>query len=176
MTAGERIKQLRKNAKMSQTALAKALGVSQSTVTNWERNERLPSFDACLKMSKIFNVSAFSLLLDTQDDDDDDITFITKLQRCEDIKRLPGFIQDNPELMGILNKLNVKIEIDDSQDLEDTPGILITNLEEAISIDCEMIDLEFMRDRMISSVISYLNDSFALNIPDLDPDFEQDDD
>ncbi|NCB04186.1 MAG: XRE family transcriptional regulator, partial [Clostridia bacterium] len=38
MTMGERIKQLRKENGMTQTALAEALGVTKGTVSTWETN------------------------------------------------------------------------------------------------------------------------------------------
>lgn len=53
-TMGERIKQLRKEIGMTQTALAETLGVTKGTVSTWETNSRVPSFEALVKMSDLF--------------------------------------------------------------------------------------------------------------------------
>ena len=41
----ERLKKLRKENNMTQTELAKALGVSGGTVAMWETDKRKPSFE-----------------------------------------------------------------------------------------------------------------------------------
>ena len=53
-TMGERIKQLRKEIGMTQTALAETLGVTKGTVSTWETNSRVPSFETLVKMSDVF--------------------------------------------------------------------------------------------------------------------------
>lgn len=57
MQLGENLKQLRINAKMSQADLAKELDVAQSSIAYWEHGERVPSVEACIKLSKLFNIS-----------------------------------------------------------------------------------------------------------------------
>ena len=54
MTMGERIKQLRKENGMTQTALAEALGVTKGTVSTWETNSRTPNFETLHKMCDMF--------------------------------------------------------------------------------------------------------------------------
>ena len=66
-TMGERIKQLRKENGMTQTALAKALGVTKGTVSTWETNSRTPSFEALDSMSDIFKRS-FDYIMGKSDD------------------------------------------------------------------------------------------------------------
>ena len=44
MTMGERIKELRKENGMTQTALAEALGITKGTVSTWETDTRTPEF------------------------------------------------------------------------------------------------------------------------------------
>ena len=66
-TMGERIKQLRKENGMTQTALAEALGVTKGTVSTWETNSRTPSFEALDSMSNIFKRS-FDYIMGKSDD------------------------------------------------------------------------------------------------------------
>ncbi|KLA47977.1 hypothetical protein P869_06475 [Ligilactobacillus ruminis S23] len=59
---GQRIRDLRKQKRMSQTELAKSAGVSQTTVTAWETGKAEPSSSAVAKLSDIFNVTTDYLL------------------------------------------------------------------------------------------------------------------
>lgn len=80
---GERIKELRKSKKMSQSELGKFIGVSQTTVTAWENGRAEPSSSYVAKLATFFNVSTDYLLgRDTKEDDlktadlaDDDTIF-----------------------------------------------------------------------------------------------------
>ena len=67
VTMGERIKQLRKENGMTQTALAEALGVTKGTVSTWETNSRTPSFETLNTMSDIFKRS-FDYIMGKSDD------------------------------------------------------------------------------------------------------------
>lgn len=66
-TMGERIKQLRKEIGMTQTALAETLGVTKGTVSTWETNSRVPSFEALVKMSDLF-MRSFDYIMGRSDD------------------------------------------------------------------------------------------------------------
>ena len=80
---GERIKELRKSKKMSQSELGKFIGVSQTTVTAWENGRAEPSSAYVAKLATFFNVSTDYLLgRDPREDDlktadlaDDDTIF-----------------------------------------------------------------------------------------------------
>ena len=80
---GERIKELRKSKKMSQSELGKFIGVSQTTVTAWENGRAEPSSSYVAKLATFFNVSTDYLLgRDPREDDlkiadlaDDDTIF-----------------------------------------------------------------------------------------------------
>ena len=63
MMIGDRIKQLRIDAKMTQPELAKRLDVTRSAVATYENNSRQPSFQILIRLAKIFNVSTDYLLL-----------------------------------------------------------------------------------------------------------------
>ena len=62
----DRIKQLRKKKGVSQSQLAKAIGVKNNTVSTWERGTRKPDFDALQLLSNYFEVS-FEYLLGSSD-------------------------------------------------------------------------------------------------------------
>ncbi len=59
---GEKIKRLRLAKRMTQADLAKALGVSTSTVGMYERGQRSPDNKMLTKFSRFFSVSIDSLL------------------------------------------------------------------------------------------------------------------
>lgn len=59
---GQRIRDLRKQKRMSQTELAKSAGVSQTTVTAWETGKAEPSSSAVANLADIFNVTTDYLL------------------------------------------------------------------------------------------------------------------
>ena len=59
---GQKIRNLRKEKKMSQSELAKMLAVSQTTVTAWETGKAEPSSSAITNLAAFFNVSTDYLL------------------------------------------------------------------------------------------------------------------
>lgn len=62
MTIGERIKELRKERKISQAELAKNINVSPGNVGDWERGKAKPGADALVSLMEYFAVSADWLL------------------------------------------------------------------------------------------------------------------
>lgn len=65
---GERIKELRKKSRYTQTELANLLGVTKSTIAAYENDSRLPSYDVLVKMARVFKISIDSLLLNRSDE------------------------------------------------------------------------------------------------------------
>ena len=57
-----RIKELRKQRKMSQAQLAALLHVNQTAVSHWEIERSLPTFDIAVAMANFFGVSVEYLL------------------------------------------------------------------------------------------------------------------
>ena len=53
----ERIDELMKMEKISQYALAKKLGISQSTICNWLNGKKEPSIESLWKLVDYFSVS-----------------------------------------------------------------------------------------------------------------------
>ena len=62
MIIHQRIRELRKENKISQIELAEKCMVKQSCVSKWERGETLPDAEMIVLLTKIFNVSADYLL------------------------------------------------------------------------------------------------------------------
>lgn len=56
------LKELRKEANLSQDQLGKKLGFSNQTVSFWESSKREPSLDALVSVAKYFDVSVDFLL------------------------------------------------------------------------------------------------------------------
>lgn len=52
-----RIKELRREKKITQLQLSIELGVTQETISAYEHNKHLPSLSALIKMSEIFDAS-----------------------------------------------------------------------------------------------------------------------
>ncbi len=62
MTVGQRIGELRKGLKIGQKRIAKILGVSVSTVSNYEQGVHLPDYKRLIILSNEFHVSVDYLL------------------------------------------------------------------------------------------------------------------
>jgi len=60
-----RIKKLRQKKGWHQTELAKTLGVSQATLSNWERGIHDPDNESLAKIAKIFNCTIDYLLMNS---------------------------------------------------------------------------------------------------------------
>lgn len=59
---GEQIKKLRTARNMSQVGLARILGVTKQSVSNWENNNILPSIDMLIKIADFFSCTTDYLL------------------------------------------------------------------------------------------------------------------
>jgi len=82
---GFRIKDLRKNKRMSQSDLGKMIGVSQTTVTAWETGRAEPASAYISKLADFFNVSADYLLgRPEKKNNDDEYTDNTALEKALD--------------------------------------------------------------------------------------------
>lgn len=59
---GQRLQEIRTDAGLTQTALARALNTSQSAISQMENGEREPSFDMLRRLAKALGVSPAHLL------------------------------------------------------------------------------------------------------------------
>lgn len=80
MLLGDKIKQLRKNQKITQDELADKIYVSRQTISNWENNKSYPSMDFIFSISEVFNVPIDILIKEDLE--------ISKNERNEEIKHM----------------------------------------------------------------------------------------
>ena len=59
---GDRLRELRKNCKMTQETLGEKLGVSKNAISYWESGDTQPSIEIIVKLADIFKVSTDYLL------------------------------------------------------------------------------------------------------------------
>lgn len=64
MSIGENIKRKRENSKVSQKALAEALGIAENTIASWEKGKNIPPSDKVIVMAQFFQCSTDEILLD----------------------------------------------------------------------------------------------------------------
>lgn len=62
MMIGEKIRQQRKQKKMSQEELAKKIGVKHSVISKYENNQIIPKFDTLKNLADALNISVSSLV------------------------------------------------------------------------------------------------------------------
>lgn len=73
MNMGSKIRDLRKEKRLSQTELGKLIHVSQQTVTAWENNKAEPTSSAVVQLAEVFNVTTDYLLGRPEKTDDDQV-------------------------------------------------------------------------------------------------------
>lgn len=64
MNLAKKLFELRKERKLSQDEVGKAINVNKSQVSNWEQNKGNPSLDSLVGLAKLFGVSTDYLLFD----------------------------------------------------------------------------------------------------------------
>jgi SOS-response transcriptional repressor LexA len=79
-TIGQRIKQARNEAAISQDALAEALGVSRVAVSNWERGKDLPGIPRFKRIAEVLHCDGGWLLLGAPGANLDDVPSAQKIR------------------------------------------------------------------------------------------------
>ena len=64
MTLGEKIRQLRKRKKITQSQLAELIGTHESHIGRYEKDQSVPTSPILKKIAEAFNVSVDYLLFD----------------------------------------------------------------------------------------------------------------
>ncbi|MBS5220631.1 MAG: helix-turn-helix transcriptional regulator [Streptococcus parasanguinis] len=70
MAFAERLKELRKQAHLTQVELAKRLGIGQSSYADWERGKKKPTQENLVKIAQILNVSVDYLVGNSENKDE----------------------------------------------------------------------------------------------------------
>ena len=71
MTFAERLKELRKQAHLTQVELAKRLGIGQSSYADWERDRKKPTQENLVKISQVLGVSIDYLVGNSEEKSND---------------------------------------------------------------------------------------------------------
>lgn len=58
MQLNEKLILMRKESNITQKQLAKLLGIGQSTISQWEKGQALPAYDAIVKLCDYYDISA----------------------------------------------------------------------------------------------------------------------
>jgi transcriptional regulator with XRE-family HTH domain len=82
-TFGQRIKQLRKDNKLSQEALAKQFSLNHSTLSKWEKDSSLPDIITAKNIASFFNVTTDFLL--GNDDDGFEVLLMKILRQNQNL-------------------------------------------------------------------------------------------
>ena len=71
MAFAERLKELRKQAHLTQVELAKRLGIGQSSYADWERGKKKPTQENLVKIAQILDVSIDYLVANSEEKSDE---------------------------------------------------------------------------------------------------------
>ena len=102
---GQRIRDLRKQKKMSQSELAKIIGVTQTTITAWETGKAEPASSAVANLADYFNVTTDYLLGRPDKKDDDNVDYVALDKALDNARSFDGEPMDDHDreiLRGIL--------------------------------------------------------------------------
>lgn len=131
---GERLKQLRKEKKVSQKTLADALFISQQAIAKWESDKSSPNPETVRKIAEYFNVSTDYLLeVDSENKKappQSDGTFEPELTEKDELdisKRLNAVLEDLGSTGEALMFDGEPLELDD-----ETRDALIKSIENSI--------------------------------------------
>lgn len=131
---GERLKQLRKEKKVSQKTLADTLFISQQAIAKWESDKSSPNPETVRKIAEYFNVSTDYLLeVDSENKKappQSDGTFDPELTEKDELdisKRLNAVLEDLGSTGEALMFDGEPLELDD-----ETRDALIKSIENSI--------------------------------------------
>ena len=71
MAFAGRLKELRKEANLTQVELAKRLGIGQSSYADWERGKKKPTQENLVKIAQVLNVSIDYLVGNSEEKSDE---------------------------------------------------------------------------------------------------------
>ncbi len=104
---GKRIKELRNKYKLTQTELARMVGVTTATITAYECDSRQPSYEVLIRLAYTFNVTIDSILLERNESIID-----VSMLNLEQINKVHHFIE--------YLKISDLIEVINSEETLDT--------------------------------------------------------
>ncbi len=113
MTFGEKLKSLRKQAKMTQSDLAKKLNLTRQAIAKWESGAGLPDIDNVKKIASLFNVTIDEMLDYKLEDIDLKLDETTEELKEKSFKKITSYIMekfsDADEIYQLSQEINLKI-------------------------------------------------------------------
>lgn len=120
MSFGQKFKQLREERGLTQTDVAKAIGVDKSYASSWENNRSKPSLDNAIALSKFFQVSLDYLMFDNVPREGveaiNDIELYEYFRKAE---RLPEEMKQAVKL--VVDAIMIKQKLKEMPELETSP-------------------------------------------------------
>ena len=102
---GDRIKETRKEKKISQQELAERLFVSDKTVSSWEQNRTEPNLDMLVNISEVLGISVSHLIYGNVEKSNIETEIKIKLEENE-YNRLKNFFQNNAKFINEINQVD----------------------------------------------------------------------
>ena len=116
MGFSERLKELRKQASLTQVELAGKIGIGQSSYADWERGKKKPTQDNLIKIAQVLNVSVDYLVGNSEEKSDDldniELLFrmnskgLTDEEKAVFKKELIEFMEERKKAFDKLDKKN----------------------------------------------------------------------
>lgn len=94
---GDKLKELRENAKLTQEAFGEMFGVTSNAVYSWEKGKTQPSIEVIKKIAKYYDVSVDYLFGFTQED-------MTKIKQLNQVAREAGLLKGEDMTMEEFEK------------------------------------------------------------------------
>ena len=95
------LKYLREQKKLSQNKLGKMVGVNQTTIARWEDDNRVPTINNAIDVSKALNVSLPDLLgkdLRISDNINEETNEAKKIEMLKQVLKDKGFLNESEEM------------------------------------------------------------------------------
>lgn len=106
MAVGERIKQARKKAGLTQQELANALGVKYQMIGQYENGKRNPKLQTILKIAQALEVGLFDLISEEEYETLLDLRVKERIQNELDSGKIRIIESDEQRLVNSFSKLN----------------------------------------------------------------------
>jgi len=83
MTLGQKITQIRKEKKLSQIDISKAVGVSRDAISKYERDDIIPSVENAKKIAKVLEVSLDYLVSEQENQEVIDVNMVNRMKEIQ---------------------------------------------------------------------------------------------
>lgn len=137
MKLSNRLRELRKEKKLTQKELAEALDIPYRTLLNWELDKRMPTYENMIKLQDFFNVSGAYLRGETDQR--------TPMNRYEDSEIMNTIDENISMMLSNISKLINK----ENESMRDLYYVLLVEIQRLFNYDYEI--QSYMLDTIIKS-------------------------